>query len=249
MHGYCMDENRIIAMWSGPRNVSTALMYSFAQRLDTVVWDEPYYAAWLARTGEQHPMRDDILAAGLTDAQSVATRIRQRQAQPVHYQKHMTHHMLPDMALDEWFDHATHAFLIREPAAVLTSYTAKYDTVSLELIGYPQQAELFDRAADRLGHAPPVIHGKDLQQNPSRTLKALTTALDLPFDAAMLQWPAGPKPYDGAWAPHWYDRVWASTGFATPEDKASPDLPPALARIADAAQPMFERLARYSIIL
>jgi hypothetical protein len=249
MHGYCMDENRVIAMWSGPRNVSTALMYSFAQRQDTVLWDEPYYAAWLARTGEQHPMREDILAAGLTNAQSVAKRSRQRRARPVHYQKHMNHHMLPDMALDEWFDHATHAFLIRKPAAVLASYTAKYKTVSLELIGYPQQAELFDRAADRLGHAPPVIHGADLQCRPHATLQAVTAALDLPFETTMLNWPAGPKPYDGVWVAHWYDRVWSSTGFVAPPADSAPILPPTLARIAEAAQPLFERLMRHAIVI
>lgn len=124
MHGSAMEEKqppgRIVAMWSGPRNVSTALMYSFAQRADTAVWDEPYYAAWLARTGEAHPLRDAIVAAGPARAEDVAARMRRPPA-PVFYQKHMAHHMLAEFELDSWFDRATHAFLIRPPAAVLAS--------------------------------------------------------------------------------------------------------------------------------
>ncbi len=233
----------IIAMWSGPRNVSTALMYSFAARRDTVVWDEPYYAAWLAATGEAHPMRAAILAAGPTDPADVARRVLADQPKPVFYQKHMTHHMLPEFDVSEWFDRARHAFLIRPPRDVLASYTAKYDKVSLDLIGYRQQAELFDRAADRLGAAPPVIDGRDLQRRPEATLRALTAALDLPFETGMLAWPAGPKPYDGVWAAHWYDRVWRTTGFAPPDDRTKPSLPPELEAITIAAEPYYARLA------
>ena len=238
---------RIIAMWSGPRNVSTALMYSFAQRADTVVWDEPYYAAWLAASGTAHPMRDAILRAGPTDPAAVAERVAAPAARPVHYQKHMAHHMLPAFDLDQWFDRATHAFLIRPPEAVLASYAAKYETVTLDLVGYPQQRALFDRAADRLGRPPPVIAGADVQRRPEAALRALTAALEIDFDSAMLAWPAGPKPYDGVWAAHWYDRAWASTGFTAPAAEASPALPPDLARIADEARPHYDALARHAL--
>ena len=247
MHASAMEENRIVAMWSGPRNVSTALMYSFAQRADTAVWDEPYHAAWLAATGEPHPMRAAILTAGPTAPANVAERILQPTIQPVHYQKHMTHHMLPDFALDRWFARASHAFLIREPASVLASYRAKYDHVSLALIGYPQQADLFDRAADALGRAPPVIRGRDIQNAPEKALPALTAALGLAFDPAMLVWASGPKPYDGVWAPHWYDKVWASTGFVPAVGQSHPDLPAPLARLADAAEAQYRRLEAYAL--
>lgn len=245
-----IHDHRIIAMWSGPRNVSTALMYSFAQRADCSVWDEPYYAAWLHATGQDHPMRHAVLAAGPVDPSETAARIlaRPQTGAPVHYQKHMAHHMLPDFELGSWFGAATHAFLIREPAAVLASYTQKFEDVSLILLGYPQLAELFDRAADALGAAPPVIRGADIQSAPEHALPKLTAALGLAFDPTMLQWPAGPKLYDGAWAPHWYDRVWSSTGFARPGQAAgAKTLPAHLAHIADAAQPLYERLAAHAL--
>ena len=238
---------KIIAMWSGPRNVSTALMYSFAQRADARVWDEPYYAAWLAKTDEPHPMRDEIMAADPSDPAEVARRIVAAQDRPVFYQKHMAHHMLADFDLTGWFDAATHAFLIRPPEEVLASYTAKYDQASLGLIGYPMQSDLFARVADRLGHAPPVIRGSDVQRNAAAALPALCQALGLAFDPAMLSWPEGRKPYDGAWAPHWYDRAWASTGFTAPPAAAKPDLPAPLAKIAAAARPLYDDLARHAI--
>lgn len=238
---------RVIAMWSGPRNVSTALMYSFAQRADACVWDEPYYAAWLARTGEPHPMRAEILAAHAADPADVARRITAPAGRPLHYQKHMAHHMTPVFDLSGWFAAATHAFLIRPPEDVLASYAAKYDQASLGLIGYPIQSDFFQRVADRLGRAPPVIRGADIQQRPEAALKALCVALDIAFDPAMLSWPVGPKTYDGVWAPHWYDRVWTSTGFAAPPAARPLDLPPRLARIAEAARPHYELLARHAL--
>jgi len=241
-----MNEHRILAMWSGPRNVSTALMYSFAQRKDTVVWDEPYYAAWLEATGQDHPMRDDILAAGPTDPAEVARRIAAPQARPVFYQKHMTHHMQAGFDVSGWFDAADHAFLIRRPEAVLASYAAKYETVSLDLIGLPAQAELFDRAADRLGRAPPVLRGEDLQRAPEAALRALMADWGLDFDPAMLSWPEGPKAYDGVWAPHWYDRVWKTTGFAAPAGSPA-RLAPELEGVAEAAAPIYETLDRHAL--
>ena len=241
-----MKPGRIIAMWSGPRNVSTALMYSFAQRADTAVWDEPYYAAWLKATGEPHPMAADIIAAGPADPAAVADRILGDPA-PVHYQKHMAHHMLADFDLARWFDRATHAFLIRPPAQVLASYTAKYERVSLDLIGLPQQLDLFNRAADKLGKAPPIIRGEDIQRRPEAALKALTAALDLDFDPAMLAWPKGPKPYDGVWAKHWYDRAWASDAFAPPTSSPDAKLSPPVRAVADEAEAIYVGLETHAL--
>lgn len=245
-----MEENprpqKIVAMWSGPRNVSTALMYSFAMRADTTVWDEPYYAAWLAATGQDHPMLSDILAAGPTAPESVAARL-ETSPTPVLYQKHMAHHMLPAFSLDAWFNQATHAFLIRPPGAVLASYAAKFEDVSLDLIGLPQQVALFERAAEKLGHAPPVIRGADIQRHPDAALRRLTAALGLDFDPAMLSWPAGPKPYDGVWAAHWYDKAWASTGFNAPRVATPPALTGKLAAIAAEAEPLYRRLEAHAL--
>ena len=242
-----MKTPRIIAMWSGPRNVSTALMYSFAQRADTCVWDEPYYAAWLQAAGEPHPLADEIVAASPADPVEVARRITAPTDRPTHYQKHMAHHMRPEFDIAGWFEQAIHAFLIREPASVLASYTAKYDHVSLDLIGLPQQVELFERAADLSGKPPTVVRGRDIQAKPEAALRQLTAALGLDFDPSMLSWPAGPKSYDGRWASHWYDRVWSTTGFAPPPSGSRPALPAPLARIAEMAAPLYERLEKHAI--
>lgn len=243
-----------IAMWSGPRNISTAMMRAFENRADTIVWDEPFYAAELAATGRLHPMRDEVIAAGPTDPEAVIDRLLGALADParpgarVFYQKHMTHHMLPAFRRD-WIGHAevVSAFLIREPERVLASYTQKWAEVSLAEIGVPQQAEIFDAVAQRLGRAPPVVDTADVLADPRGTLTALCGALAIPFDAAMLAWAPGPRPSDGVWAPAWYDTVRASTGFAPPDRRPRPVLDGELARIAEAARPIYERLALYRL--
>ncbi|MDC1198878.1 HAD family hydrolase [bacterium] len=237
-----------IAMWSGPRNLSTAMMRSFGNRADCVVWDEPFYAAYLAETGLDHPMRAEVLAAGETDWRKVAERCvgPGPGEKAIFYQKHMTHHMVPAFERD-WIDKVTNAFLIRAPERVLASYAAKREDPTLADIGFVAQAELFARAADRLGHAPPVLDAEDVRGFPKSSLKLLCEALRIPFDPAMLSWAPGPRPEDGAWAPHWYDGLWRSTGFAPPEDGPPPDLPPALARLADAARPHYDALRRHRL--
>ncbi|MFM9941824.1 MAG: hypothetical protein ACKVP7_20255 [Hyphomicrobiaceae bacterium] len=243
-----------IAMWSGPRNISTAMMRSFENRPDTIVWDEPFYAAELAATGRQHPMRDAVIAAGPTDPEVVVARLigpfatSEKPKVSVFYQKHMTHHMLPAFRRD-WITHpeVINAFLIRAPERVLASYTEKWSEVSLEDIGVPQQSEIFDAVAERLGRAPPVVDTADILANPRGTLSALCTACGIPFDDAMLTWPAGPRPSDGVWASAWYDKVWASTGFGPPDTRPLPKLDGDLARIAAAARPVYERLSRYKL--
>lgn len=232
-------------MWSGPRNISTAMMRSFENRPDCQVVDEPYYAAYLARTGLDHPMREAVLASQPQTWDDVVVGLERLEG-PLVYEKHMTHHMLPDFGLD-WMDQRTNAFLIRDPAEVLASYVVKRAEVRLEDIGVVRQRELFDRVADHLGRAPPVVLGADVLENPDAMLRRLCAALEVSFSPEMLAWPAGRRDSDGVWAPAWYEAVERSTGFAAPERRASPELPDALKRIADAAQPHFEGLSRYRL--
>ena len=235
-----------IAMWSGPRNISTAMMRSFENRPDCVVSDEPFYAAYLAETGLDHPMRDEVLAAQPQAWEVVAEAMAAEAPAPLWYQKHMTHHMLPGFGLD-WMKSCENAFLIRDPEAVLASYVVKRAEVTLEDIGVVRQRELFEREAERLGHAPPVVEGADVLADPRGMLGALCAALDVPFREEMLSWPAGRRDSDGVWAPAWYEAVERSTGFEAPERKAAPALTDALQRIADAARPHYEALARYRL--
>ena len=234
-----------IAMWSGPRNISTAMMRSFENRADCAVVDEPFYAAYLATTGLDHPMRDDVLAAQPQDWRAVADGLAAADGLVV-YEKHMAHHMLPGFGLD-WVKDCRNAFLIRDPAEVLASYVAKRGEVTLEDIGVVRQREIFEREADRLGKAPPVVRGADVTADPRGTLGKLCGALGIAFDEGMLRWPAGPRDSDGVWAPAWYDSVWRSTGFETPKREAYPPLPDDLRRIAEAARPHYEALLKHRL--
>jgi Sulfotransferase domain len=229
-----------IAMWSGPRNISTAMMYSFGNRPDCVAWDEPFYAFSLLHHGNDHPMRDEIIAANETDWDKLVAKCLAPVAKPVFYQKHMTHHMLPGFDRS-WINRLTNAFLIRDPALVLASYTKKWADVSLQAIGFVEQAEIFDQIAQKTGEAPPVVDSEDVLTDPRRILTKLCLSCGIPFDVAMLHWPDGPKPSDGNWAPHWYNAAWASTGFSKPEAKKI-ELPANLARIADQARPYYENM-------
>jgi hypothetical protein len=235
-----------IAMWSGPRNISTAMMRSFENRPDCAVVDEPFYAAYLAETGLDHPMRDEVLASQPTDWRLVAEALITTEPASVFYQKHMTHHMLPGFGLD-WAASCRNAFLIREPAAVLASYVKKRAEVALDDIGVVRQRELFEREADRLGAAPPVVEGADVLADPAGVLSALCAALGIPFREEMLRWPAGRRDSDGVWAPAWYEAVERSTGFAAPERRPDAPLPDDLRRLADAARPHYQALARWKL--
>ncbi len=246
-----MAEGEVIrvAMWSGPRNISTAMMRAFENRADAHVADEPFYAAWLARSGADHPMREAVLASQPTDPAAVAAALLGPIPAGRHlfYQKHMAHHMTSDMDLS-WMAACRNAFLIRPPAEVLASYAVRRAAPTLEDIGVVRQGELFDREADRLGRAPPVIEGAAVLTDPAGRLGALCAALGIPFDPAMLAWRAGPRDTDGVWAPAWYDAVERSTGFSPPPRPVTlADLAPELRAVAEAAQPYYERLARYRI--
>ena len=234
-----------IAMWSGPRNISTAMMRSFENRPDTVVVDEPFYAVYLAATGEDHPMRADVLASQSTDWREVADGIvgPAPGGAAVFYQKHMTHHMVAGVGLD-WMALCRNVFLIRRPDEVVASYGKRRETMTLADIGVERQADLFEREADRLGRAPTVIDSADVLADTRALLTALCAELSIPFTDRMLTWPVGKRASDGVWAPAWYDQVERSTGFEQSVVRAPPVVSAEQKRVADQAQPFYDRLAR-----
>lgn len=229
-----------IAMWSGPRNLSTAMMYSFGNRSDFAIWDEPFYAPYLAATGADHPMKDEIIAAHETDPNVVAQRcIDTNPAQKPHfYMKHMPHHMIAGFPLD-WAKDCVNIHLIRHPARVIASYGAKRDAMTLDDIGFPQQVAIYEK----LGGL--VIDSADIRADPEGMLRKLCDAIHVPFDSAMLQWAAGPREDDGVWARHWYGSVHKSTGFLGAEDAL-----PQLSQhrdLLDQALPSYEAMAKHKI--
>ncbi len=234
-----------IAMWSGPRNISTAMMYSFANRSDCVAWDEPFYGAYLKESGLTHPMRENILQSCETDWSEVAKRCASQSEKPIFYQKHMTHHMLANFSR-KFIRTLTNSFLIRSPEKVLASYAKKHDEVSLHAIGFVEQAEIFDEVAQHLGHAPPVVDADLHLENPRESLVKLCPALAIPFDEAMLHWAKGQKSCDGVWAPHWYNAVWQSTGFEKQAEREI-SLGATLHKVADQARPYYEKLKAFAL--
>jgi hypothetical protein len=238
---------RRIAMWSGPRNISTAMMRAWENRGDCVVSDEPLYAHFLAHTGIDHPGADEVIAHGETDWRRVVTTLTGEapDAAPLWYQKHMTHHLLPHIGTD-WTAALENVFLIRHPADVVGSYLKKRDRVTPKDIGLPQQVALFERVAEREGRAPAVIDAEDFLRDPGAQLVALCARLGIAFTDRMLRWPAGPRANDGVWAKHWYDAVWASTGFESPRPRPR-SLDDTARRVVDACEPHYQQLRAYRI--
>jgi hypothetical protein len=224
-------------MWSGPRNLSTAMMYSFGARPDFAVWDEPFYAPYLAVSGADHPMKDQIIAEHEPDPIKVAVRCSGTipAQKPNFYMKHMPHHMLDGFPMG-WVNDCVNVHLIRHPARVVASYGIKREKVTLEDLGFRQQAELFDRIGGL------VIDSADIRNDPKGMLTRLCDAIGLNFDPAMLSWPQGGHADDGIWASHWYGAVHRSTGFAGPEGPLQV-LGGRDAAIVAAALPFYDRLA------
>lgn len=216
-----------LAVWSGPRNISTALMRSWDSRDDTVVTDEPLYACYLDATGLEHPGREDVLVSQGRDWRDVAAWLTGPPPQPaaIWYQKHMAHHLLPDIDRG-WLDDLTNVVLIRDPRHVLPSLAKVLDEVRLADTGYAQQVEI----AERTG--APVVDADDVLTDPLGTLARLCEAVGVGFDEAMLHWAPGPRPTDGVWAPHWYAAVEASTGFGPPRTDPEP-LPDSVRSLLD----------------
>lgn len=225
----------IIAMWSGPRNLSTAMMRSFGARSDCAVMDEPFFAPYLNVTGKAHPGRDETLAAHETDPHKVSALCASHTSHTYSFQKHMPHHMLQGFPMG-WAAHAKHFFLFRHPQRVIASYAKGRAAFDLDDLGFAPQRRLWEH----LG-CPPVIHSETILAGPEAALRALCLAINIPFDPAMLSWPEGPRDEDGAWAPWWYDSVYRSTGFSPP----SQSMPP----IADKYQPLLEAcLSDYEVL-
>ena len=231
-----------LAMWSGPRNLSTALMYAFGNRADFAVMDEPFYAAYLAQTNLDHPMRAEVLVDQPNDpADVIAAMLAPRpDSHPHVYHKHMTQHMIAGIPRD-WMRDVTNVFLIRHPARVVASFTAKFKNSTLDDLGFVQQAHLYDHVRAS-GQSALVIDAGDIRADPEGLLRRLCVALNLPFDPSMLSWPLGGHASDGVWAAHWYGAVHRSSGFAGP-DAALPVLRGAAADLAAQGMAAYDRLA------
>lgn len=238
-----------IAMWSGPRNISTAMMRSWGSRPDTFVTDEPLYAHYLAATGADHPGREEVIAAHDADWRRVAAWLTGPVpgGKAIWFQKHMTHHMLP--GVDRawlWGPQFRHAFLIRDPGEMLVSLAKVTPNPRIEDTGLPQQAELFEEARGRLGRKPPVVDAADVLRDPRRMLAALCDAIGVPFDERMLRWERGRRETDGVWAGHWYGVVEQSTGFGpyVPRRERPPER---LAGLLEECRECYQRLSRERI--
>ena len=231
-----------IAMWSGPRNISTAMMRAWENREDCAVIDEPLYAAYLMETGLDHPGRDEVITDGETDWERVVANLLGPVpgGKPIWYQKHMSHHLLPEMDR-EWVHALRNVFLIRDPGEVVASYVKSRKEVDPDDLGVLQQAELFDELAER-GHPPLVIDAGDFLHDPEAYLRAVCDHLGVPFSERMLGWPPGKRDTDGVWGPHWYESVWKSTGFEAAKARVTVDLDEAQAEVVEACRPAYERL-------
>jgi len=235
-----------IAMWSGPRNISTAMMRAWENRADTEVTDEPFYAAYLATTGLDHPMREAVIVAQPTDWEECARFCADGVDAPVHFQKQMCQHMIAAAPLG-WMAACRHAFLIRPPEAVAASFHKGWAGMGADDLGFRRQAELFDQVCRMTGATPPVLEARDVLEAPEAMLRRLCEALGVAFDPAMLAWPAGPRTGDGVWGAHWYGRVNASTGFA-PYRPPGP-VPEELERIVDECRPYYERMYAHRLVV
>ena len=236
-----------IAMWSGPRNISTAMMRSFGARADCAVSDEPFYGAFLKDSGEPHPMAAETIADMDCDWASV-THTQSGEApggKPVWYQKHMPHHMVGPIDIRDFPDHR-HAFLIRAPERVVASYRNKNELRTSEMLGFAKLREYFEIEAQRTGTAPPVVDSDDILSDPAGVLERLCEALGIAWDPAMLAWEKGPHPDDGIWGAHWYDKVNASTGFGAPPG-VLPRLEGAFAKVAEECRADYEVLKARAI--
>ena len=200
-------------MWSGPRNLSTAMMYAFGNRVDTAIVDEPYYGAYLHHSGVEHPMNAEVLSSLSHEPEAISAYVTGPvpDGLKIWYQKQLAHHMLPQFSLD-WVAQQENVFLIREPARVIASYERKRETLALEDLGFLQQKRIYDYCV-ALGQSPIVLDSDDILADPPAMLAALCAELGIAFDPAMLSWTAGPRAEDGVWAAHWYDAVHRSTGF------------------------------------
>jgi Sulfotransferase domain len=231
-----------LAMWSGPRNISTAMMRSWGNRPDTIVCDEPLYAHYLAVTGLAHPGAAEVIAHGPVDAGEAVKSLLAPlpPGKAIFYQKHMAHHLLPGIERS-WLNDVTHCFLIRDPRQVILSYAKHVADPTLEDTGFPQQAELFQLVCNQTGTIPPVVDAADILNNPRGLLSRLCEALDVGFSDAMLSWPPGPRDTDGVWAKYWYKEVEHTMCFRPPQSR-NEEIPPRLADLHASCRRYYEQL-------
>jgi len=231
-----------VAMWSGPRNISTAMMRAWENRGDTAVWDEPLYAFYLYRTRLDHPGAEEVIAAGDTQWRRVVAAVTGPVPgdKSIYFQKHMTHHLLDEVDRD-WLAQLHNCFLIRDPREVIASYARTRPALNVRDVGVLQLAEIFAHVRATAGATPLVLDSRDVLEDPRAMLTALCEALDVPFSERMLWWPPGPRGSDGVWARHWYDAVRASSGFSAYVPKAH-TLPRALEPLAEECAPHYRSL-------
>ena len=236
-----------IAMWSGPRNISTALMRAWGNRDDTVVIDEPFYPYYLQVTGIQHPSADEVIASGKTDWRKVVAHLTGPipNAKQIFFQKQMTHHLLPEIDR-EWLSAVTNCFLIRDPREVIASYVKKREDPALEDLGFVQQAAIFDFVRTRTNSVPPIVNANDVLENPERMLRLLCEAVGVEFTRSMLSWPPGLRDTDGIWAKHWYGEVAKTTSFQ-PYRPTEYDVPQRFREIHERCRGCYERLFAYRL--
>jgi hypothetical protein len=236
-----------IAMWSGPRNISTAMMRAWGNRQDTFVIDEPFYAYYLKATGKQHPGAEEVIAAGEIDWRKVIAQLTgpMPRGRRIFFQKQMTHHLLAEVHR-QWLDAVTNCFLIRDPREVFASYIKKRENPALEDLGYSQQAEIFDFVQTRTKSLPPVLDARDVLENPERMLQLLCKAVGVEFSESMLSWPPGLRETDGVWAKHWYGEVAKTTSFR-PYRPADQPVPERLRKIYERCCDCYERLYEWRL--
>jgi hypothetical protein len=236
-----------IAMWSGPRNISTAMMRAWGSRADTFVFDEPFYAYYLKETGKEHPGAEEVIAAGETDWRRVIAQLAGPipNGKRIFFQKQMAHHLLPEVDR-EWLGAVTNCFLIREPREVIASYVKKREEPALQDLGFVQQAEIFDFVRARTKSTPPVIDAKDVLETPERMLRLLCEAVGVEFSESMLSWPPGMRDTDGVWAKHWYREVAKTTSFK-PYRPSQVEVPDRLRKIYERCRECYERLHEYRL--
>ncbi len=231
-----------MAVWSGPRNISTATMRSWDNRGDTAVVDEPFYAHYLAHTGIVHPGREEVLAGQENDWQKVKSFLLGPVPgnKPIFYQKHMAHHLLPHMQ-DDWIHQMQHVFLLRPPDAMLLSLDKVLTSPGLTDTGLPQQLALFEQIKEHSGKTPLVIDSVDLLRNPEGMLRGWCAFLDIEFTTNMLSWPTGPRATDGVWAKYWYGNVEQSSCFQPYREKAV-NLPDTLEALYQECLPYYQTM-------
>jgi hypothetical protein len=236
-----------IAMWSGPRNISTAMMRAWGNRADAFVIDEPLYAYYLSATGKKHPGADEVIASGETDWRRVIAQLTGPipNGKRIFFQKQMAHHLLPEVSR-EWLSAVTNCFLIRDPREVIASYIKKREDPVLPDLGFMQQAEIFDFVRIRTSSIPPVLDAKDVLENPERMLRLLCEAVGVDFSESMLWWPPGLRETDGIWARHWYGEVAKTTSFQ-PYRPSEAKVPAHLQEIYERCCDCYERLHKHRL--